>query len=159
MDIRFKYFIFIFFALTACATPKKNRMALTSAAFVAGAAIGSATAPTDERRELHAMYWGGILGLTAALIGNYLYDEEDALINSRLENEKLRAELDLVQSSNTVLLKEGKGYFKNPAGEEYFQNGKARWRLYQIDRWLKDGPNKLYHQDRAVELLPMPSSE
>ena len=159
MISRFIYFSCLFLMIAGCATPKKSRMVLTSVAFIAGAAVGGATAPADERRELHAMYWGGILGLTAALVGNYLFDEEEALVKAKLENDKIKAELDLVQNSNSILLKEGKGYFKNPAGEEYFQNGKARWRLYQIDRWTKDGPNKLYHQDRAVELLPLPDSE
>ncbi len=44
--------------------------------------------------------------------------------------------------------------FKNNSGEDYFQSGKAKWKLYQIDKWTHDGPSKLYHQDKMVELLP-----
>lgn len=151
--------ILICFGASACSTPMKSRLAVTSVAAVIGAGIGSATAPKDERKELHAMYWAGILGLSSAVAGNFIFSEESEIEKARLETAKLKAELDLIQNSKTVLLKEGKGYFKNPSGEEFFQNGKAKWRLYQIDRWATDGPNRLYHQDRMVELIPVESEE
>lgn len=146
-----------FLLLTSCATPQKSRTAVTLASFVAGAAIGAGTAPKDERTELHAMYWGGILGIAGALISNYYFSEENEREKMSLENGKLKAEMDLLQNANTVLLKEGRGYFKNSTGEEYFQSGKAKWRLYQVDKWTKDGPNRLFHQDRMVELIPLES--
>ena len=133
----------------------KSRLLATSTAAIVGAGIGAGTAPADERKELHAMYWAGILGLTTAIASNFIYSDQDEIDRARLENAKLKADLDLIQNSKTVLLKEGKGYFKNPSGEEYFQGGKAKWRLYQIDRWAKDGPNIIYHQDRMVELVPV----
>jgi hypothetical protein len=103
------------------------------------------------------MYWGGILGIAGALISNYYFSEENEREKMQLENGKLKAEMDLLQNANTVLLKEGRGYFKNSTGEEYFQSGKAKWRLYQVDKWTKDGPNRLFHQDRMVELIPLES--
>lgn len=141
--------------LAACSTPQKSRTAVTLGSFVVGAGLGAATAPSDERKELHAMYWGGLLGVGAALISNYYFSEENEREKLVLENEKLKAQMELFQNANTVLLKEGKGYFKGTAGEEYFQGGKARWRLYQIDKWSKDGANRMYHQDRMVEVVPM----
>lgn len=147
--------IFLFSTISACSTPTKSRLLATSAAAVIGAGIGSATAPKDERKELHAMYWAGVLGLSTAIASNFVFSDDAELEKSRLETAKLKAELDLIQNSKTVLLKEGKGYFKNASGEEFFQNGKAKWRLYQIDRWAKEGPNTLYHQDRMVELIPL----
>lgn len=141
-------------ALAACSSPRKSRIALTSGAAVGGFAIGGAVAPADERRELHALYWAGLLGVAAAIAGEFYFSEEDDLERVRLENDKLKAEMELMRNANTVLLKQGQGYFKGAAGEEYFQGGKAKWRLYQIDRWQREGPNRLYHQDRMVELLP-----
>lgn len=141
-------------SLCSCATPSKSRLATTVGSFALGLGVGSASAPKDERNDLHAIYWGGIFGVTAAIAANYYFNEEDSLKVSQLENEKLKAELELIQNANKVLLKEGQGYFKNAAGEEYFQSGKAKWRIYQIDKWSKDGPNRLYHQDRLVELIP-----
>ena len=142
--------------LSACSSlsNREKRLALAATAFTAGAGIGSNTAPEGERKDLHSLYWAGLLGLGAAIAGNYIFDDETALQKSQMEIEKLKAELDLIQNSNKVLMKEGKGYFKNTQGEEFFQGGRAKWRLYQIDKWVKDGPNKLYHQDKMVELLP-----
>lgn len=119
-----------------------------------GLAIGAAVAPAEERRELHALYWSGLLGVVAAIAGEFYFSDEREMEQVRLENDKLRAEMELMRNANTVLLKQGQGYFKGSSGEEYFQGGKAKWRLYQIDRWHRDGPNRLYHQDRMVELLP-----
>ena len=147
------------FVLGGCATPRQSRIATTVAGFATGAAIGYSTAPTGERKEMHAMYWGGIMGLASAIASNYYFSEEVQVQNYQLENSKLKAELDLVQNANKVLLKEGKGYFKNSSGEEFFQSGKARWRIYQIDQWKKDGPNRLYHLDRMVELIPTEQEE
>lgn len=145
--------------LASCATPQKSRMAVTISSFAVGAAIGAGTAPKDERTELHAMYWGGILGVAGALISNLYFNEENEREKMNLENAKLKAEMDLMKNGQAVLLKEGRGYFKNSSGEEYFQNGKAKWRIYQVDKWSKDGPNRLLHQDRMVELIPVENPE
>jgi hypothetical protein len=144
---------------TSCSTPSKNRIAATLGGFTVGAAIGAATAPTGERQDMHAMYWGGILGLGSAVASNLYFSEEALVKTSQLENDKMKAELELIQNANKVLIKEGKGYFKNSSGEEYFQTGKAKWRIYQVDKWSKDGPNRLFHQDRMVELVPTSENE
>lgn len=155
--MRSLFLILLTLVLTSCSTARKTRVAWTSGAFVVGAAVGGASAPENERPELHSLYWAGLLGVTAALLGEVFFSDEEANEKLRLENDKLRTEMELINSANRVLLKEGKGYFKNSKGEEVFPSGKARWRLYQVDRWVKDGPNRLYHQDRAVEILPAES--
>lgn len=142
------------FTLGACATARQSRWAATGTAFALGAAVGNASAPADERRELHSLYWGGLLGIATAVASEFFFSDQEELSRLRLEKEKLQAEMDLMQNANRVLVREGQGYFKNPGGEEYFQSGKAKWRVYQIDKWTKDGPNRLYHQDRMVELTP-----
>ncbi len=38
--------------------------------------IGASIAPEDERPELHAMYWGGIVGVMAAVAANYCFSDE-----------------------------------------------------------------------------------
>lgn len=143
------------FTLSGCATQSQKRLTTTVSAFTLGAAIGAGTSPKDERVELHAMYWGGLLGLTAAVVSNYLYNDEKELAAARLETEKLKAELELIQNAKKTLLKEGSGRFKTAEGEEYFQSGRAKWRIYQIDQWVKDGPSKIYHQDKMLELVPI----
>lgn len=137
-----------------CATARKSRLLLTGVSFAVGGVAGASMAPADERRELHALYGAGLAATAAAVAGEFLFNDDDAGEKARLENDKLRAELELMQNANKVLLKEGQGYFKNNAGEQLFQSGRARWRLYQTDRWVKDGPQRLYHQDKMVELAP-----
>lgn len=139
----------------SCATNVQKRNALMAGAFATGAAIGSASAPADERKDLHAVYWGAILGLSAAVIGNSIYNDETDIAMMQKENQKLKAELDLIQTGNKILLDQGKGKFKNPTGETEIQGKRAHWKIFQIDRWSKDGPNRLYHQDKMIEITPL----
>lgn len=148
-------FLFAFtLVLSSCQTPLKSRLAATGSAAAAGLVFGAATAPKNERTELHAVYWGGLFGLGAAVISNYVYNDEAQLKTNQLENEKLKAQLSLINQANQVLLKEGKGYFKNSEGQSLFDGGKAKWRLYQVDQWEKDGPNRMFHKDKILEIVP-----
>lgn len=146
------------FLVLGCATNQGKRWTATGAAVVAGVGIGTAAAPAGERKELHAVFWGSLLGLGAALIAQEVYSDQKEIDRLNSENEKQRLQLDIIQNANTVLLREGKGYFKSQSGEELFSSGKAKWRLYQIDKWVKNGPNQLIHQDKMVEIVPLEDS-
>ncbi|KHD89323.1 MAG: hypothetical protein OM95_04145 [Bdellovibrio sp. ArHS] len=141
--------------LCSCSTNQKNRLATTTAGIGVGAIIGAATAPNDERPELHALYWGGILGVVSAVAANYYFHDEKDLEVMRLENEKMRAQLDFFQNGPATLLKDTKG----AADKKYFRTGKARIMLYKIDQWVDEGPNKKYHRDRMIEILPLEEAE
>lgn len=150
--------IFIIFCLllsVSCATPRKSRMALVGGSFGAGALLGYQAAPQNERPEMHGMYWASFLGLVAALIGEFFWSDEEATTRAQLENDRLKAELELINSANKVLLKQGDGHFKSDApSSDAALSGKGKWRLYQTDRWLKEGPNQLFHVDKTIEILP-----
>lgn len=147
-------------SVLGCATSRQKRLSFTGAGFVAGAALGGATAPAHERKELHALYWGGLVAVAASVLGDFLWSSEDEAARLKLENEKLKADFELLQNAKTVLLREGEGRFKTPAGSDVqLPSGKARWRLYEVDRWVKDGPDKLVHQDKVVEILPASTTE
>ncbi|KYG62821.1 hypothetical protein AZI87_16225 [Bdellovibrio bacteriovorus] len=137
--------------ISACSTNQKSRLATTGIGIGVGAVIGAATAPDDERPELHAMYWGGILGVVTAVAANYYFNDEKDMEVMRLENEKMKAQLDFFQNGPATLLKDTKG----PADKKYFQSGKARIKLYKIDQWVDEGPNKKYHRDQMIEILPL----
>lgn len=141
--------------LISCASNQKSRLAATAGGVLAGAALGAATVPDDERAELHALYWGGILGVVSAVAANFIFSDEREVTLLQLENEKLKSQLDFFQNGTATLLKETKG----SADKKYFQNGKARIRLYQIDQWVDEGPNKKYHRDQMIEILPLEKSE
>ncbi len=141
--------------LAGCATNRQNRWAATGGAVAVGLGVGAATAPNNERKELHAVYWGALLGLGAALISQEIFSDAKEIERLTLENQKQSLQLDVIQNATTVLQREGKGYFKSPTGEELLPSGKAKWKLYQIDKWVKDGPTRLIHQDRMVEIVPI----
>lgn len=143
------------FFISACATNQKSRLAATAIGIGVGAGIGAATAPEDERRELHAMYWGGIIGVVTAVAANYYFNDEKDLDVMKLENEKMKAQLDFFQNGPATLLKDTTG----TADKKYFQKGKARIKLYKIDQWVDEGPNKKYHRDQMIEILPLEKSE
>jgi len=136
--------------LCACSTAQKSRLAATAIGFAAGSVIGAATAPSDERTDLHALYWAGLIGVAAAVAANYYFSDERQDEILRLENEKLKAQLDFFQQGPSTLLKETTG----TADKNYF-HGKAKIKLYQIDQWIDDGPNKKYHRDQMIEILPL----
>ncbi|CAN5463991.1 hypothetical protein BH10BDE1_BH10BDE1_08390 [soil metagenome] len=154
-----------------CATNQQKRWAITGSAVAVGLAVGSASAPENERKELHAVYWGALLGLGAALISQEVFSDSKEIERLTLENQKQNLQLDVMQSANTVLLREGKGSFK--AGEKggetngsaaaigavSNQGSKAKWRLFQIDKWVKGAPNQLIHQDKMVEITPLENAE
>jgi len=150
-----------FFLQTGCATNQRKRWAWTGGAAAAGLLIGAASAPDNERKELHSVYWGALFGLGAALISQEVFSDAKEIERLTLENQKQSLQLDVIQSANTVLLREGKGSFK--AGAEAaagaFSNGssKAKWRLFQIDKWVKGSANQLIHQDKLVEVIPLDS--
>lgn len=143
------------FLFSACATNQKSRMATTLAGVGVGAIIGGATAPEDERKELHSLYWGGIIGVASAVVANYYFNDEKDIDVLKLENEKMKAQLDFFQNGPATLLKETKGN----ADRKYFQSGKAKIKLYKIDQWVDEGPNKKYHRDQMIEILPLEKSE
>lgn len=142
-----------------CATHRGNRWLSAGAGVGTGFLVGSATAPAGERKELHSVYWASLLGLTASLIAGEVFSDEAQVEKLTQENKNLGLQLELIQNAGNVLLREGKGYFKSPTGEELFSSGKAKWRLYQIDKWVRSGPNQLFHQDKMVELLPLVDDE
>lgn len=150
-----------------CATNRQNRWLATGSAVAVGLTVGSTNAPENERKELHAVYWGALLGLGAALISQELFSDAKEIERLTLENQKQSLQLDIIQNANTVLLREGKGTFKPGVGVDLGVSGpidsktgaRAKWRLYQIDRWVKGSENQLIHQDKLVELIPIENPE
>jgi hypothetical protein len=147
-------FFVSFLFCCACATHRQSRLATTASGFVIGGAIGSATAPKTERQELHALYWAGLLGLTSAIIADFYFSDADALQNARLENDKLKSELELFNNARTVLLDEGSGRFKKELEKNQPGSGKSKWKIYQVDRWQRESPHQLYHIDKVIEITP-----
>ena len=123
-----------------CSSLTHKRTAMTGIAFGVGTSVGYVSAPDSEKKEMHGFFWGAFSGLTAALISNYIYNEETAITTLQSENEKL---------------KEGQGYFKTTQGETLFDGKKTKWKIYKVDKWIKETDQKLIHVDKAVEMDPL----
>ena len=131
-------------------TEKRNSSILVGA--ISGYAIGQSTAPSNERRELHGLYWAGLLGTGLGLITNSIFNDEDTIVNLELENQKLKSDLKLFEQSSSVQIKEGRGTFKGSALQN--ENQQGTWRLYKVDRWEKVNERSLKHIDQILEVEP-----
>ena len=138
-----------------CSSLTHKRTAMTGIAFGVGTSVGYVSAPDSEKKEMHGFFWGAFSGLTAALISNYIYNEETAITTLQSENEKLKAEMQMFQNANKVLVSEGQGYFKTTQGETLFDGKKTKWKIYKVDKWIKETDQKLIHVDKAVEMDPL----
>ncbi|MES3038400.1 MAG: hypothetical protein V4736_10885 [Bdellovibrionota bacterium] len=134
------------FVLASCTTPQRKRSLAIGAGFLTGTLIGAATAPANERRELHAVYWGGIAGVTAGLVSNYMYDDSEEIEKLQLQTQNLKKELELIQSAKMIQKKEGRGKFQDSSA--------GNWKLFEVDRWVKESPYRLHHIDQVLEVTP-----
>lgn len=132
--------------LTGCATNKHKRWAITGTSVAAGLIGGTAAAPSGERTEMHAVYWGAIAGLIAALVTQEIYSDTDEVKFLQSENLRLKSEIKLFQEGPTTLLKDTK-------------NKSNHIKLYKIDQWVDDGPNRKYHRDQMIEIIPHEKSK
>ncbi|HRK07664.1 MAG TPA: hypothetical protein PLZ57_07820 [Pseudobdellovibrionaceae bacterium] len=143
---------------------REQRLAWSAGAFAAGAAVGHQAAPSGERKELHAVYWGALSSLATLVVTQYALGDEEKLRALRLENEALRAQFELMRQGPMQLIKEGTGRFKSESREAESKDGsksgitadgKGRWKLYKIDRWRREGDRQLVHEDQLLEVLPL----
>jgi hypothetical protein len=153
-------------ANSACAHRelREQRLAWAAGAFAAGAAVGHQAAPSGERKELHAVYWGALSSLATLVVTQYALSDEEKLRALRLENEALHAQFELMRQGPMQLIKEGTGRFKSDPREGepkdgsksgFTADGKGRWKLYKIDRWRREGDRQLVHEDQLLEVLPL----
>lgn len=143
--------LFFIISLLGCSTNSKSRMAFTGIGFGTGAVIGAASAPRDERPEMHAVYWGSIVGLAAALAANYYYSDESSLDVLRLENEKLKAQLDIFQSGTV------KELITSRVREQEVKSGskKMNVKVYKVDKWIDHDEQTKMHVDQMMEITPI----
>ncbi|MDG0817791.1 hypothetical protein [Bdellovibrio svalbardensis] len=137
--------------ISACATNQKSRLAATAVGIGVGGVIGAATAPENERKELHAMYWAGIVGVVTAIAANYYWNDENDLKVMKLENDKLKSELGLFEGTPSVLLRP----FSEKESKRIYKKDNVKMNLYKRDEWVDDGPYRKYHQDQMLEIVPL----
>lgn len=134
--------------LTSCASNTKSRLATTGVGFGVGAVIGSASAPDDERPELHALYWGGLVGVAASVAANYYFNDEKQREFMEIERDKLQAQLEVCQKGPTPILQ----------AEKTAKKGKARINIFKVQEWIPHN-NKMYRCDQMIETVEPLSGE
>lgn len=140
------------FSIVGCATPRRSRLLMTGVAGTAGYIVGENAAPKGEKRELHATYWGAVAGLVAAIASDWIFNDRDYMSTLEQENRELAAKIELIQNTQKSLVKSGQGRFDSKSSNKLTGKALIGWRLYQIDRWEKQGTNRLIHLDQMVEL-------
>lgn len=144
--------------LSSCATHRKSHLALMGSGFAAGAAGGALSSPNNEKKEVHAALWGGLLGLALGVAGLYLFDSEELINREKAERENLELELvKFKELKGPKLLGKGTGLFKDSLPEEaqkFIRPGE--WRKYSVDQWVQDSsnPNTWLHYDLMYEFIP-----
>ncbi len=134
--------------LTSCASKTKSRLATTGIGFGVGATVGAASAPSDERPELHALYWGGLVGVAASVAANYYFNEEQQRQVMEIERDKLQAQLEICQKGPTPILQ----------AEKSAQKGKARINIFKVQEWIPHN-NKMYRCDQMIETVQPPPGD
>lgn len=143
--------LFLTLSILGCSTNSKSRLAFTGVGFGAGAVVGAASSPKDERPEMHAVYWGSIVGLASALAANYYYSDESSMDVLRLENEKLKAQLDIFQNGTV------KELVTSRVREQEVKSGtqKVNVKVYKVDKWIDQDEQTKMHVDQMMEITPI----
>lgn len=138
-------------SLTACAgTPREKTLSLMLSGVAAGAAYG---ATRQEMRKENAFIFGGSLGLLAAGLGLYLFNDDERLSQMEKERDYLKTELE--KKSKGTLIKELPATFSAKIPKQYLPLVRpGSWKVMEVDEWVEDGENRLIHQDKVMELTP-----
>lgn len=110
----------------------------------AGAVVGASTAPGNERKENHAIYWSAIFGAIAAVAGNYFYSDNKEIEALRKENKELK---------DPVLTFLGEGSDNFNKFDKSSPKEKVKWHRKKIDQWVKESPTKMFHKDEVIEII------
>ena len=120
-----------------------------------GGAIGAAASPKSQDDGANAALGASIAG---ALSGAYIIatkDKSEELSRIAKENQELKKLID--GEKQEILINEGRGLLgSNLPSKVRGVVSPGAWKLYKIDRWVKDeaNPNIFYHQNEMLEIEP-----
>lgn len=119
-----------------------------------GGSIGYSGAPGDQERSPNAILGAGLGAAAAAVVSNYIYNDEEELERAKIESDRLKAELALFQNSQRVLIEERSGDYRDPdTGKK--APGRYSLKYYKVDRLQRVDKNKMIHIDREIEISPI----
>lgn len=136
---------------SACASSQKGKIIQWAAA--GGAIGGTYGSSRTDYQDKNAMMYGAVGAAIGALAGLYYHDPDKHSENLVLENQKLKKDLELIQTPKVLV--ETPATFNTKIPEKYKKLiNPGEWRISEIDQWIEESENRLIHQDKIMELIP-----
>lgn len=151
----------------SCASTNKGKILETVAVSAAAGVVYGQTRP--EFKAQNSLMYGSVVGLTGALIGLYVFDEEKKSQELRVKVSKLEEELQGFNrpSSQTTDLNFSNPTNPSPAPQALRSQLKnflpkkiqklvrpGEWAFYSIDEWEQLDDTKMIHKDQILEFKP-----
>lgn len=130
---------------------KKEKSLWVGAGFSSGAAIGAATAPSNEKPEMHALYWGSLLAVGAAILIEFYHEREAAVLKS--QNQTMEIQLNNLRNSSKTLLSEGVVKSDSNLFNSKVSKG-TKYRLFEVNDWEVQSQNEVRNIKKRLELTP-----
>jgi hypothetical protein len=145
--------------LASCASSNRSKtMGLTLAAGSLGAIYGASQA---DYKPQNAMMFGAVAAAIAATAGQFIFDEEKRAEEFRLKSLELQTRLDGSSQSDlsdqtSKILSQGQSVFSEASLPEEYQHlvRPGGWKIFEINRWVKKGTNRLVLESKLIEFTP-----
>ena len=148
------YAAFSFF-LVGCASAKKSTLATMAISGLVGSATGYQSAPTGDNKAAHAALWGAVAAAGAAVVGLYVFDEEKETERLRIENRALVDQLEKGDARKEVEFDRNSKFVPDEFPPEFASLIRpGSFKVFKIDRWEREGTNRLVYKSKMVELDP-----
>lgn len=158
MNKEMKEYVALCFAVlicSGCATSKKSILTGMAVSGLVGATTGYQSSPAGENKTAHAALWGAVAAAAAAAVGLYVFDEEKETDRLRLENRALADQIEKGSSQKEVEFEKNSKFIPDEFPQEFSSLIKpGNFRVYKIDRWEREGNNRLVYKSKMVELDP-----
>ncbi len=160
-----KALIFLFLAIglqPGCATTNRGK---TMQAAIASGAMGVLYGQTRaEFKAQNSVMYGSIAMASAVLVGLYVFDEEKRSEAYRQQALALQMNLDGggdplrtgFQNNHQQLEAQGLSTFSESELPTEYQHliRPGGWKVFEINRWVKKGTNRLILESKLLEFIP-----
>ncbi len=145
--------------LSGCATTNRGK---TIQAAIASGAMGVLYGQTrTEFKAQNSVMYGSIAMASATLIGLYVFDEEKRSEAFRQQSLALQVKLDgdpmhMNFQNSPRLESQGLSTFSESELPSEYQHliRPGGWKVFEINRWVKKGTNRLVLESRLLEFTP-----
>lgn len=147
MKLRIGGIFIISFFCFGCSSLNNKTVVTGVVSFLSCSAIGAATAPEDEKPEMHGLMWGTACSSLGMIASELIQDNS----NNKRSNNKL---LQLRNDDSIEELRIKNSLLDSDAYESLDIETKNKlngpWSIYKIDNWVLDG-EKLKHENMEIE--------